>query len=61
MILQTIGGQRMNKNKTIETLSYCQGTLDFFYKFFEGGSAKQKSIEIVILKIQEVIDELRGN
>lgn len=48
----------MNKLKMIEKLSYCQGTLDFFYKFFEGGSAKQKMIEIVILRIQEVIDEL---
>ncbi len=51
----------MNKLKMIETLSYCQGTLDFFYKFFEKGTAKQKMIEIVILRIQEVIDELRGN
>ena len=49
----------MNKLKIIETLSYCQGTLDFFYKFFETGdlNAKQKMIEIVILRIQEVIDE----
>ena len=48
----------MNKPKIIETLSYCQGTLDFFYKFFEDGSAKQKVIELTILRIQEVIDEL---
>ena len=58
-----IGGRRIdvNKLKIIEQLSYCQGTLDFFYKFFDEGSAKQKMIEIVILKIQEVIDELRRN
>jgi len=51
----------MNKTKIIEKLSYCKETLDFFYKFLEEGSAKQKMIEIVILRIQEVIDELRGS
>lgn len=51
----------MNRNKIIDELSYCQGTLDFFYKFFEEGTAKQKMIEIVILRIQEIIDELRKN
>ena len=61
MTLQIIGGQNMNKNKMIEKLSEAQGTLDFFYKFFEQGTAKQKMIEIVILRIQEVIDELRGS
>ena len=58
MILLIIGERSMNKPKIIETLSYCQGTLDFFYKFFENGSAKQKMIEIVILRLQEIIDGL---
>ena len=48
----------MNKFKMIEKLSYCQGTLDFFYKYFEEGSAKQKMIEIVNLRLKEIIDEL---
>ena len=51
----------MNKKEIINKLSETQGTLDFFYKFFETAdiNAKQKMIEIVILRIQEVIDELR--
>jgi hypothetical protein len=48
----------MNKRKIIEQLNFCQGTLDFFYKFFDEGTAKQKMIEIIILRLQEVIDEL---
>lgn len=45
----------------IEKLSEAQGSLDFFYKFFDEGTVKQKVIELTILRIQEVIDELRKN
>lgn len=49
----------MNKQKILEKLNEAQGSLDFFYKFFEDGSAKQKIIELTILRLQEVIDEFK--
>lgn len=49
----------LNKQKMLEKLNYAQGTLDFFYKFFDEGTAKRLAIETVILRLQEVIDELR--
>ena len=61
MILQIIGELNMNKTKLINTLSEAQGTLDFFYRLFDNSEVNQKLIESVILKIQEVIDELRRN
>ena len=51
----------MNKNKIINTLSESQGTLDFFYRLFHNSEVNQNLLESVILKIQEVIDELRNN
>ena len=49
----------MSKNKIINTLSEAQGTLDFFYRLFYNSEINQNLLESVILKIQEVIDELR--
>ena len=51
----------MSKNKIINTLSEAQGTLDFFYRLFHNSEIYQNLLESVILKIQEVIDELRRN
>ena len=59
MILQIIIGVNMNKNKLINTLSEAQGTLDFFYRLFNNSEVNQNLLESVILKRQEVIDELR--
>ena len=49
----------MNKNKLINTLSEAQETLDFFYRLFNNSEVNQNLLESVILKRQEVIDELR--
>lgn len=49
----------MNKNKLINTLSEAQGTLDFFYVLFNNSEINKELLVSVVIKIQEVIDELR--